>query len=195
MKIFLTDDHAILLSGLVKILSTEEDLEIVGTATTAQETFDKLTRVTPDLLITDYNLPDEDGLAIVRKVKRKYPEVKILVLSMHDEAHLVQEILKEGVQGYVLKKDSQNELISAVRTVKNGKIYLSPDVNSILIQGLGGSSQKLLTDREREILSLIAKEYTNKQMSEELFISERTIETRRKSIFRKTGTHNLVGLS
>ena len=162
MKIFLTDDHAILLSGLVKILSTEEDLEIVGTATTAQETFDKLTRVTPDLLITDYNLPDEDGLAIVRKVKRKYPEVKILVLSMHDEAHLVQEILKEGVQGYVLKKDSQNELISAVRTVKNGKIYLSPDVNSILIQGLGGSSQKLLTDREREILSLIAKEYTNK---------------------------------
>ena len=194
MKIFLTDDHAILLSGLVKILSTEEDLEIVGTATTAQETFDKLTRVTPDLLITDYNLPDEDGLAIVRKVKRKYPEVKILVLSMHDEAHLVQEILKEGVQGYVLKKDSQNELISAVRTVKNGKIYLSPDVNSILIQGLGGSSQKLLTDREREILSLIAKEYTNKQMSEELFISERTIETHRKNIFRKTGTHNLVGL-
>lgn len=195
MKIFLTDDHAMLLGGLTKILSTEEDFEVIGTATTAKETFEKLTRTTPDLLITDYNLPDEDGLSIVRKVKRKYPEIKIIVLSMHDESHLVKEILKEGINGYLLKKDSHDELINAVRAIKDDKIYLSSDINSMLIRGLNGSSdQKLLTDREREILKLISKEYTNKRMAEELFISERTIETHRKNIFRKTATNNLVGL-
>lgn len=195
MKIFLTDDHAILLGGLIKILSAEDDLEVVGSAGSVRETLDLLTQKNVDLLITDYNLPDDDGLTLVRRVKQKYPTIKIIVLSMHDEAHLIKEILKEGINGYILKKDSHEELVSAVRAVKNDKVYLSSDVNTMLMKGLNGTEeQKLLTDREREILKLIAKEYTNKQMAEELFISERTVETHRKNIFRKTGTNNLVGL-
>ncbi|WP_462253300.1 response regulator [Ekhidna sp.] len=195
MKIFLTDDHAILLGGLIKILSVEDDLEVVGSAGTVRETLDELTQKNVDLLITDYNLPDDDGLTLIRRVKQKYSDLKIIVLSMHDEAHLIKEILKEGVEGYILKKDSHEELVSAVRAVKNGKVYLSSDVNSLLMKGLNGvEEQRLLTDREREILKLIAKEFTNKQMAEELFISERTVETHRKNIFRKTGTNNLVGL-
>ena len=195
MKIYLTDDHAILLGGLTKILSEEDDMDVVGSSATVKETLDDLTRKHVDLLITDYNLPDDDGLSLIRRVKVKYPDLKIIVLSMHDEAHLVQEILKEGIQGYILKKDSQSELLAAVRAVKNGKIYLSSDINAMLMRGLNGNGeQKLLTDREREILKLIAKEYTNKNIAEELFISERTVETHRKNIFRKTGSHNLVGL-
>ncbi len=195
MKIFLTDDHAILLSGLVKILSLEEGLDVIGSATSLAETYEKLTRVTPDILITDYNLPDGDGLSLIRKVKRKYPSIKIIVLSMHDEAHLVQEVLKEGVSGYLLKKDSHSELINAIKAAEQGQVYLSSDINKLLIQGLHGlNNQKLLTDREREVLTLIAKEYTNRKIAEELFISERTVETHRKNIFRKTQTHNLVGL-
>jgi DNA-binding NarL/FixJ family response regulator len=195
MKIFLTDDHAILLGGLIKILSAEDDMEVIGSAGTVKETLDLLTQKNADLLITDYNLPDDDGLTLVRRVKQKYDHLKIIVLSMHDEAHLIKEILKEGVDGYILKKDSHEELVNAVRAVKNGKVYLSSDVNTMLMKGLNGSDeQRLLTDREREILKLIAKEYTNKQMAEELFISERTVETHRKNIFRKTGTNNLVGL-
>lgn len=195
MKIFLTDDHAILLGGLIKILSVEDDIEVVGSAGTVQETLDKLTQKKVDLLITDYNLPDDDGLTLIRRVKQKYTDLKIIVLSMHDEAHLIKEILKEGIDGYILKKDSHEELVSAVRAVKNGKVYLSSDVNTLLMKGLNGiEEQKLLTDREREILKLIAKEFTNRQMAEELFISERTVETHRKNIFRKTGTNNLVGL-
>jgi DNA-binding NarL/FixJ family response regulator len=156
---------------------------------------DDLTRLNVDLLITDYNLPDDDGLSLVRKVKRKYPDMKILVLSMHDEGHLVKEILKEGINGYVLKKDSHSELINAIRAIKNDKIYLSSDINTILMKGLHGEGeQKLLTDREREILKLISQEYTNRDIAEELFISERTVETHRKNIFRKTGTNNMVGL-
>ncbi|MEM6643327.1 MAG: response regulator transcription factor [Bacteroidota bacterium] len=195
MNIYLTDDHAILLGGLIKILSVEEDLEVVGSAGTVRKTLEDLTRLRVDILITDYNLPDDDGLALVRRVKVKYPEIKIIVLSMHDEAHLIKEILKEGVNGYILKKDSHEELVHAIRAVKNDKIYLSSDVNAMLMRGLNSQGeQRLLTDREREILKLIAKEYTNKQMAEELFISERTVETHRKNIFRKTGTNNLVGL-
>ncbi len=195
MKLFLTDDHAVLIGGLMKIIESEPELEVVGSAGSVGETMDKLTRTKVDLLITDYNLPDEDGLTLVRKVRRKYPKTKILVLSMHDEAHLVKEILKEGIEGYLIKKDSHNELINAIYTIKSGKTYLSSDVNKILIKGLNGQEeQRLLTDREREILKLISREMTNKQIAEELFISERTVETHRKNIFRKTGTNNLVGL-
>ncbi|MFT5640357.1 MAG: DNA-binding NarL/FixJ family response regulator [Cyclobacteriaceae bacterium] len=195
MKLFLTDDHAILLGGLVKIIESEPDLEVVGTAGSVGETMEKLTQTKADLLITDYNLPDEDGLALVQKVKSKYPNMKILVLSMHDEAHLVKEVLKEGVNGYMVKNDSHKQLISAIYTIKSGNTYLSSQINDILIKGLNGEGeQKLLTTREREILKLIAKEYTNKDIAEELFISERTVETHRKNILRKTRTHNLVGL-
>lgn len=195
VKIFLIDDHEMLLGGLIKILSAQDDIEVVGSATSAQEGLEKLTRITPDLLITDYNLPDEDGLAIVRQVKKKYPGLKIIVLSMHDEVHLVKEILKEGIEGYILKKDSHKELIHAVYAADQGKVYLSSDINSMLMKGLNGDNdQRLLTDREREILKLIAKELTNKSIADKLFISERTVETHRKNIFRKTGTNNLVGL-
>ncbi len=195
MKIFLTDDHEILLDGLKKIIIDEDDLDVLGAAGTVQGTLDALTQLDVDLLITDYNLPDDDGLTLVRRVKRKYPNLKILVLSMHDEGHLVKEILKEGINGYVLKKDSHNELIDAIYAIKNDKIYLSSDINTILMKGLhGDGEQKLLTDREREILKLISKEYTNRSIAEELFISERTVETHRKNIFRKTGTNNMVGL-
>lgn len=195
MNIFLTDDHEILLDGLEKIILEEDELTVTGKASTVQDTLDQLTRLHVDLLITDYNLPDDDGLSLVRKVKRKYPDLKIIVLSMHDEGHLVKEILKEGINGYVLKKDSHNELIDAIYAVKNDKVYLSSDINTILLKGLHGEGeQKLLTEREREILKLISQEYTNRQIAEELFISERTVETHRKNIFRKTKTNNMVGL-
>ena len=113
---------------------------------------------------------------------------------MHDEAHLVKEILKEGIDGYLIKKDSHNELVNALYNIKAGRNYLSAEINMMLIRGLNTEEDRLLTDREREILQLIAKEYTNKDIAEELFISERTVETHRKNIFRKTGTNNLVGL-
>jgi len=195
MKVFLTDDHAIMLSGLLKILSVEDDLDVVGTAENVKNTLSKLDKCKVDLLITDYNLPDEDGLSLVRKTKEKYPDIKIIVLSMHDEQHLVREIIKEGIDGYILKKDSHKELINAIRAIQYDKIYLSSEINAMLVNDTDGESkQKLLTTREREILKLISKEYNNKRIAEKLFISERTVETHRKNIFRKTGTNNLVGL-
>lgn len=114
---------------------------------------------------------------------------------MHDEAHLVKEILKEGVNGYVLKKDTKNELIEAIYPVRGGKMYLSNDINAMLVKSLHEPSKgKVLTAREREILKLISQEYANKQIAEELFISGSTVGTHRKNIFRKTKTSALAGL-
>lgn len=195
MKILLVDDHTILLDGVKSLLGREEDLQVVGQAGSAEAALEFLKKQDVDLIITDYSMPGMDGLSLLNTVKRIAPDTKIILLSMHDEVHLVKEILKAGVNGYVLKKDTHKELLSAIHDVKNGKVYLSSDVNKMLITNLHNPDEgKLLTDREREILKLIAKEYTNKNIAEELFISERTVETHRKNIFRKTGTNSLVGL-
>jgi DNA-binding NarL/FixJ family response regulator len=195
MKILLVDDHTILLDGVKSLLSGEEDLQVVGQANSAEAALEFLKKQDVDLIITDYSMPGMDGLSLLNTVKRIAPNTKIILLSMHDEVHLVKEILKAGVNGYVLKKDTHKELLSAIHDVKNGKVYLSSDVNKMLITNLNNPDEgKLLTDREREILKLIAKEYTNKNIAEELFISERTVETHRKNIFKKTGTNSLVGL-
>lgn len=195
MKILLVDDHSILLDGVKSLLSREDDLQVVGQAGSAEAALEFLKKNDVDLIITDYSMPGMDGLSLVHTVKRIAPDTKIILLSMHDEVHLVKEILKAGVSGYVLKNDTHKELLSAIRDVSQGKVYLSSDVNKMLITNLNNPDEgKLLTDREREILKLIAKEYTNKDIAEELFISERTVETHRKNIFKKTGTNSLVGL-
>jgi DNA-binding NarL/FixJ family response regulator len=131
----------------------------------------------------------------VRTLKRIVPDIKIIMLSMHEEVHLTREILKCGVNAYILKKDTQKELLRAIEEVRAGRIYLSQDISRLMIMNLDNPDEgKLLTDREREIVGLITKEYNNKQIAETLFISERTVETHRKNIFRKTGTSSLVGL-
>jgi two-component system nitrate/nitrite response regulator NarL len=113
---------------------------------------------------------------------------------MHDEGMLVKQILKEGVDGYLLKSIQQAELKSALKQIVSGMPYVSPEITRLMLSGMQGQPEELLTEREREILNLIAKEYSNKQIAEKLFISERTVETHRKNIFRKTNTTSLVGL-
>ncbi|KYG85343.1 two-component system response regulator [Roseivirga seohaensis] len=195
MKILLVDDHSILLDGLKKLIEEDEMLSVVDAVGSVPDAIRSIDKHKPDLVITDYNLGDDDGLSLVQKTKRLFPDMKFIILSMHDEAHLVKEILKEGVNGYVLKKDTKAELIEAIYAVRGGKMYMSTDINAMLVKSLYEPDEgKLLTSREREILKLISQEYSNKQIAEELFISERTVETHRKNIFRKTKTNSLVGL-
>lgn len=195
MKILLVDDHEMMLDGLEAILDAGKHGQVAARASTGEDALAMLREEPYHLLITDYNLPGMSGLHLVRAARRVRPTLKIIVLSMHDETHLVKEILKEGVNGYVLKKDSRSELLNAINDVMKGKIFLSQDINKLLMENLQFPEQeKLLTPREREILKLIAEEYSNKQIAEELFISERTVETHRKNIFRKTKTQSLVGL-
>lgn len=195
VKILLVDDHSILLDGLKKLIEEDDMLSIVDAVGNVPDAIRAIDKHKPELVITDYNLGDDDGLSLVQKTRRLFPEMKFIVLSMHDEAHLVKEILKEGVNGYVLKKDTKEELLEAIYAVRGGKMYMSTEINAMLVKSLYEPDEgKLLTSREREILKLIAQEYSNKMIAEELFISERTVETHRKNIFRKTKTGSLVGL-
>lgn len=195
MKVTLIDDHPILLNGLVSILNSSGQIEITGTGGSAIEAIELLEQKLPDIFLCDYNLPDETGLTLVKKLRIKYPFLKIIILSMHNEPYLVKELLKENIQGYILKKDTKEELLAALDAVHAGKMYFSHEINTMLLKSLSNpDEEKLLTTRELEILNLIAQEYTNKQISDKLFISERTVETHRKNIFRKTKTNSLVGL-
>jgi two-component system, NarL family, nitrate/nitrite response regulator NarL len=195
MRILLVDDHAILLDGVRNLLEREEGLTVVGTTESGEKALEFLKSHEVDLIISDFHMPGMDGLSLINTVRRVKPNIKTIVLSMHDETHLVKEILRSGVNGYVLKKDTHKELLNAIDDVKKGRVYLSQDINKILISSLNAADEgRLLTDREREILKLIAKEYSNKEIAEELFISERTVETHRKNIFKKTSTNSLVGL-
>jgi two-component system, NarL family, nitrate/nitrite response regulator NarL len=195
VRILLVDDHAILLDGVKNLLEKEDWFQVVGIAESGEKALEFLKTNDVDIIVTDFNMPGMDGLSLVNTVRRILPGVKTIVLSMHDESHLVKEILRTGVNGYVLKKDTHRELLKAIQEVTAGNVYLSNDINKLLITNLQNPEEgRLLTDREREILKLIAKEYSNKDIAEELFISERTVETHRKNIFKKTGTSSLVGL-
>jgi two-component system nitrate/nitrite response regulator NarL len=195
-KILMVDDHHIVLDGLKSLLETDPDFQIIGALKSAEEAFDFLKKEQPDILLSDYSLPGMTGLELFKKIKPLYPKMKVAILSMHDEASIVRSLLKEGVNGYLLKNIQQFELRNALKQIAMGYPYVSPEITKIIMTEFNQPEEKseLLTDRELEILKLIAKEYSNKQMAEKLFISERTVETHRKNIFRKTNTNTLVGL-
>lgn len=196
IKVLLVDDHHIILDGLTSLLETDPQFNIIASLQSGEQVLEFLKRDQPDILLTDYSLPGMTGLELFKKVRLIFPKIKVAILSMHDEASLVRNILKEGVNGYLLKSIQQFELRNALKQIAMGYPYVSPEITRIMMTELNQPEQKgdLLTEREREILRLIAKEYSNKQMAEKLFISERTVETHRKNIFRKTNTNTLVGL-
>jgi two-component system nitrate/nitrite response regulator NarL len=196
IRVVLVDDHHIVLDGLKSLLESDPDFSIIAAVQTGEEVLEFLKKDQPDILLTDYTLPGISGLDLFKRVHAAYPKIKVAVLSMHDEASLVRSVLKEGVNGYLLKNIQQFELRNALKQISMGFPYVSPEITRIMMMELKQPEQKseLLTEREKEILKLIAKEYSNKQMAGKLFISERTVETHRKNIFRKTNTNTLVGL-
>jgi len=194
-KLFLVDDHHIVLDGLKSMFDQDSRFIIIGTASNAEDAIKAIESNKPDILLTDYSLPGANGLDLCVQVKTKYPDVKRVILSMHDEGVLVKQILKEGVDGYLLKSIQQLELKNALLQIVKGMPYVSPEITKLVLSDLSNEQPaELLSEREREILNLIAKENSNKQIAEKLFISERTVETHRKNIFRKTNTTSLVGL-
>jgi two-component system nitrate/nitrite response regulator NarL len=196
IKVVLVDDHRIVLDGLVSLLESDPDFLVLAALGSGEAALEFFKQEQPDILLTDYSLPGMSGLDLTRAVKKTYPVVKVVTLSMHDETHLVKDVLKEGVDGYLLKNVQQFELKNALKQVMLGMPYVSPEITRLMMNDMNNPTQEatLLTERELDILRLIAKENSNKQIAEKLFISERTVETHRKNIFRKTNTTSLVGL-
>ncbi|WP_111670775.1 response regulator [Algoriphagus litoralis] len=195
MKILLADDHHILLDGLRFMLRQELDLEEVFIAKTVEEALLVVKSRPIDLVISDISIPEIGGIAFAKLLKTDFPQTRIIFLSMHEEPHLVKDALATGVEGYVLKKNSHLDLLLAIEEVMKGGLFFSPEINRILINRLRfPEDEKVLTEREREVLNLIFDDMTNKEIGEKLFISERTVETHRKNIYQKTKTTTIVGL-
>jgi len=194
-SVLLVDDHRILMDGMNALIESSDLFSVKNMASSGTEAIELLKKYDYDILITDYEMPGLSGLELVKATKTIQPDAKIIVLSMHDDPSVIREILREGANGYILKKDTHRTLHVALKKVMEGKRFLSDDISEILIHAAEEDEEKgVLTSRETEILRLVAKEFNSRQIAEILFISERTVETHRKNILRKTGASNLVGL-
>ncbi|MBS1508059.1 MAG: response regulator transcription factor [Bacteroidetes bacterium] len=191
-SVLLVDDHRILLEGMISLI--QEPFFTKETASSGEEALRFIKSTDFDVMITDYEMPGITGLELVKAARAAQPEMKIIMLSMHDDPSVVREVLKTGVLGYVLKKDTHKSLTEALTKVIEGKRFLSDEIAEILIHQPMEEEKGVLTSREIEILRLVAKEFSSRQIAEILFISERTVETHRKNILKKTGASNLVGL-
>jgi DNA-binding NarL/FixJ family response regulator len=198
ISLALVDDHQIVIDGLMSLLKGHESFRLAFATTDPSEVIAKMGEIPVDILLTDVMMPVLPGNELARKVKEKFPAVKILALSMSGQGDLVNEMINEAdISGYVLKNVGKQELVKALEKIASGGIYFSEEVISELQRSSERKKQiedAHLTDREIEIIRLIEKEYNNKQIAEELFISERTVETHRKNIFRKTNTNSVIGL-
>ncbi len=198
IKVHIVDDHQMMLDGLKALLSGEASIQIIGESNNGKIAFDKILTQQPDVLITDISMPEMNGLELTRAVKEKFPQIKILALSMFGERNTISEMLEAGINGYILKNTGKQELLSAIKKVSEGGMFFSDEVSEELMKPAQIENKHdetvSLTPREIEIVRLIEKEYSNAQIAETLFISERTVETHRKNIFRKTNTKSVVGL-
>lgn len=198
INIAVVDDHQIVIDGIAALLQGHPIIKIVTTTTQPKQILALLKEHPVDILLTDIMMPELNGQQLAKMVKQQFPSVKILALSMSGQGQIVNEMINEAdISGYVLKNIGKQELINAIEKIAKGGIYFSEEVLNELqhFSAIKKENQEVnLTAREIEIIKLIEKEYSNKDIAEELFISERTVETHRKNIFRKTQTNSVIGL-
>lgn len=198
IKIAIVDDHQIVIDGLTSLLKDDVDLQIVATSNSPTEMLLLLNKFKTDVLISDFQMPELNGMQLAIKAKEANKLLRIVILSMSDDGGLINSMLEqELIEGYLLKNASKQELIEAIKKVANGGNYFSDAaLNSMVANSnmVKHNTTVNITPREIEIIKCIEKELHNKEIAELLFISERTVETHRKNILRKTNTNNAVGL-
>lgn len=197
-KIAIVDDHQIVIDGLRSLLKGYNQFEIAIESTQPETILALLKKEPVDILLTDVMMPVMTGVELAKQVKKEFPAIKIIALSMNGEGSLVNQMIEESdISGYLLKNIGQTEFITALNKIAEGGIYFSDEVLQEMLKASERkqvSDDNKLTNREIEIVRLIEKEYSNKKIAEELFLSERTVETHRKNIFRKTKTNSVIGL-
>lgn len=194
IRVFIADDHAVFRGGLRALLAREEGLEVVGEAGSGTETLEAMDRVKFDVLLLDISMPGLSGAKVAQEALGKRPSLAIVILTMHEDEYYLQELLRVGVRGYVLKKSTGTELVQAVRAAYRGDSYIDPALAQFVISPYVGRSVRrdpdrvsILTPREKEVCRLVAYGYTNAEVAEQLFISDRTVETHRTNIMNKLG--------
>lgn len=201
IKILIADDHQVFREGIASIIEDVKDMQIIAQAKDGREVLTQLEDIQPDVILMDIAMGGADGIETTTLVQKKYPAIKILVLSMHDESNYIVKMLAAGAAGYLLKDAGSTEMIKAIREVAAGKTYYSQQVSAVIVQHLTQEKKKKekkagipLTRRELEVLELIAEEFTNPEIAEKLFISIRTVDTHRRNLIEKLGVKNTAGL-
>jgi DNA-binding NarL/FixJ family response regulator len=196
--VFVADDHAILREGLATLLAAQPDMEVVGTAANGREAVAEVLRLAPRVAIIDISMPELDGIEAARQIHAANPEVHLMILSMHAGSQHVFHALEAGVRGYLLKESASREVIEAVRIVQSGRRYLSPRVAEIVAQGVSDRSSvsplSSLSQREREILKLVADGYSSARIGTMLHLSPKTVDTYRSRMMQKLHVSDLAGV-
>ncbi|WP_313265555.1 response regulator transcription factor [Sphingobacterium sp.] len=194
IKIAITDDHPLLLEGLKNIINAHEDFEVVGMYSSASELFNNIAADTPAVLLLDINLPDANGIDLVKGLKETNTDLKIIAFSVHNEFAVINSILNEGANAYLQKNANGDEILAAISTVLVGKRYICVKTQAILNKKaeMGLKQVPKLTRREKEVLSFVARGMTTNQIADSLFISSHTVESHRKNLMEKFQTKSVT---
>jgi two-component system response regulator NreC len=204
IRLLLADDHAVLRAGLALLVNAQPDMTVVGEAATGLETIEKAQSLEPDVILMDITMPEPGGIEAAKEITSKNPDTKVLFLTMHEDEAFLREALRARASGYVPKRAADNDLLSAIRAIYQGDIYVHPTMTRPLLDNLfleanrrdrpETDSYDRLSDREKEVLQLVAQGYTNKQIADKLFLSVKTIETYKARIMEKLDFHNRAEL-
>lgn len=200
-RVVIADDHAIVREGLKLVLAAEPNIEVVGEAEDGREALDMVEKLRPSVVVMDIAMPNLNGLEATRQIKRRFPYVKVVILTMHENPQYLTQIVKAGATGAVLKRSAGTELVTAVKAAAHGESFFSPTIASMLLDDYrtlltqeAPDPLELLTEREREILQLVAEGKTNAEIAELLTLSIKTVQTHRAHLMEKLDAHDRTDL-
>lgn len=205
IKVFLVDDHKLIRDGIKAHFEDDKRFEIVGEAANGQEALDALNKIDADIVLMDINMDVMDGIECTAQISASHPNIKVLALTMLAENQHIKEMLKAGAVGYLLKNSNEQEIKQGIISVREGLPYYSPEVMQTVMNSLASPTAAKkkksrfepsipLTDREKEVLLLIIKEFSNQEIADQLFISKRTVDAHKRNLLEKTGAKNVAGL-
>ncbi len=202
IRVLLAEDHTIVRKGIRALLDAEDDIEVISEAEDGQDAMTQVEQFSPDVAILDHIMPVLNGLEATRQIRKRFPEVKVLVLTMHTSEEYVLQFLRAGAAGYLIKTTAPKELVTAIRVVHQGDSYLSPSISKMVIEGYVQQSAKIdledayetLTDRERQVLQMITEGFSNREIAEQLSISIKTVNNHRVNLMDKLDIRNTAKL-
>ena len=196
IRIVVADDHAVLREGICALIAQHDDMQVVGEASNGVEALAKIEALTPDIALMDITMPEMDGLEATRQVKIRSPQTRVLILTQHENKEYVLSLLKAGAAGYILKKAGGAELLDAIRAVASNGAFLHPSAARALVDQVGRNGTKTahLTEREKQVLTLVAEGLTSREIAAKLSISEKTVLAHRDNLMDKLGIHNRAEL-
>ncbi len=194
IKVVIVDDHPMVLEGMSAMLTQIEFVEIAGTAANAYEAMQEIKMATPDIVITDINMPEISGIELALKIRKEFPAVKIIAMSTFKERSYISQMIQNGAAGYLVKSASREEIEEAILSVYEGKLYMSLDINLSTADKQELTDMPVLSSREKEVLVLIADGFTNPQIAGKLFISLHTVDSHRKNLLTKFAVNNTASL-